>query len=124
MPRSWEPAGGESLGAPTQNDTPAGRLKSWYHNPGGITGAWAEQNTRASIFAALRRRETFATSGPRMVVRFYEVWNTRDYCGADAGGGGFPGNVIAAGGVPMGATMAKGTGSPTPMRLRQSASSG
>ena len=28
------------------DDTPAGRLKNWYHNPGGITGVWAEQNTR------------------------------------------------------------------------------
>ncbi len=95
------------------DDTPAGRLKSWYHNPGGLTGAWAEQNTRDSIFAALQRRETFATSGPRIAVRFYQVWNTNDYCGADAGGGAFPGNVIAAGGVPMGGTMAAGTGSPS-----------
>jgi hypothetical protein len=95
------------------DDTPEGRLKDWYHNPGGITGAWAEQNTRAAIFAALQRRETFATSGPRMVVRFYEVWSTTDYCGADGGGGGFPGNVIAAGGVPMGGTMKTGTGSPS-----------
>jgi hypothetical protein len=93
------------------DDTPAGRLKSWYHNPGGITGAWAEQNTRESIFAALQRRETFATSGPRMVVRFYEVGNTNDYCGVDGGGGGFPGNVITAGGVPMGGTMAAGSSS-------------
>jgi hypothetical protein len=91
------------------DDTPAGRLKSWYHNPGGITGAWAEQNTRDAIFAALQRRETFATSGPRMVVRFYEVGNTSDYCGVDGGGGGFPGNVIAAGGVPMGGSMAAGS---------------
>jgi hypothetical protein len=91
------------------DDTPAGRLKAWYHNPGGLTGAWAEQNTREAIFAALSRRETFATSGPRIVVRFYEVGSTADYCGADAGGGGFPGNVIAAGGVPMGGTMPAGS---------------
>ncbi|MGO9712260.1 MAG: DUF3604 domain-containing protein [Polyangiaceae bacterium] len=91
------------------DDTPAGRLAAWYHNPGGLTGAWAEQNTRDAIFAALQRRETFATSGPRIVVRFYEVGNTNDYCGVDGGGGGFPGNVIAAGGVPMGGTMAAGS---------------
>ena len=95
------------------DDTPAGRLKRWYHNPGGITGVWAEQNTRDRIFAALARRETFATSGPRIAVRFYEVWSAADFCGADAGGGSFPGNVIAAGGVPMGGTMASGSGSPT-----------
>jgi hypothetical protein len=39
-----------------------------------------------------------------------EVWNATDYCGAQ--GGGFPANIIAAGGVPMGGTMAAGTASP------------
>jgi hypothetical protein len=44
-------------------------------NPGGLTGIWAEQNTRESLFAALKRRETYATSGPRIVVRFEQVWS-------------------------------------------------
>jgi hypothetical protein len=40
-------------------------------NPGGLAVVWAEENSRDALFAGLRRRETFATSGTRPLVRFF-----------------------------------------------------
>jgi hypothetical protein len=84
--------------------TAASRMKNSpaAYNPGGLTAVWAEENTRASLFSALQRREVYATSGPRMVVRFYQTWDqTTNFC-ADPN---FPAQLLAAGAVPMGSTM-------------------
>jgi hypothetical protein len=53
---------------------------SGYHYWGasGIAGVWAEENTREAIYDALRRKETFATSGTRIKVRFFASYDLAD----------------------------------------------
>jgi hypothetical protein len=83
-------------------------------NPGGLAVIWATQNSRAALFDAMQRRETYATSGPRHIVRFFASWALPpDICL-------LPNRVEAAyaSGVPMGATLpAAGQGQIAPMFL-------
>lgn len=71
-----------------------GAYETW--SASGLTGVWAEENTREALYAALRRKEVFATSGPRIKIRLFAGY---DY-GEDDG--------LAdryAKGVPMGAEL-------------------
>jgi uncharacterized protein DUF3604 len=62
---------------------------------------WAEENTRDSIFEALKRKETYGTSGPRMKVRFFGGWNyPADACGKDFVDIGYKGGVPMGGDLP------------------------
>jgi hypothetical protein len=71
-----------------------GTLDVRLENPGGLTGVWAEENTRASLWDAMYRKETFGVSGPHIKVRFFGGWgynkdilNATDWVHQSYGGG-------------------------------------
>ena len=71
------------------------------NNPGGLAAVWARHNSREEVFDAIRRRETFATSGPRIPVRLFAGSQLpEDLCGD-------PDRISIAdeSGVPMGGTL-------------------
>jgi hypothetical protein len=70
----------------------------WETSASGYAAVWANENTRESIFDAMERRETYATTGPRMVVRFFGGF---DFEAADANNR-LPAKVGYSKGVPMG----------------------
>jgi hypothetical protein len=68
---------------------------------GGPSVVWAEENTRDSIFEALKRKETYGTSGPRLKVRFFGGWNyPAEACGKDFVEIGYKGGVPMGGDLP------------------------
>ena len=91
-----------------------------YNNPGGLIGVWAEENSRDSIFDALKRREVFGTSGPRIVPRFFAGWELPEGLCADTDRETRAYQL----GVPMGSDMPAGDGSPPRFLVAAAADAG
>ncbi len=88
-------------------------IKGWQQAAAGYAGVWATENTREAIFDAMKRKETYATTGPRMVVRFFGGW---DFTMDDAQSR-LPAGVGYAKGVPMGGDLRKGPSGKSPSFL-------
>ncbi|MBW8639394.1 DUF3604 domain-containing protein [Hoeflea sp. WL0058] len=73
-------------------------VKDWKLGASGLTAVWAPENTRASIWDAMKRKEVYGTTGSRMFVRFFGGW---EFTPEDALGRN-PGSVGYGKGVPMG----------------------
>lgn len=101
------------IGDPKARTGPAVPLNvTTYWSAAGLAGIWARENTRAELFDALRRRETFATSGPRIAVRLFAGF---DFSPADVEGDF--GRVGYAKGVPMGGELTAKAGAGSPVFL-------
>lgn len=73
----------------------------WSMVASGYQSVWATENTREALFDAMMRKETYATTGPRMMVRFFGGW---EFTEQDTRGR-LPANAGYLKGVPMGADL-------------------
>ncbi|MEN3976391.1 DUF3604 domain-containing protein [Emcibacter sp. SYSU 3D8] len=53
----------------------SGKYVDWQLGSSGLAAVWAPENTREALFAAMKRKEVYATSGSRIMVRFFGGWD-------------------------------------------------
>jgi hypothetical protein len=88
-------------------------VMDWQVSASGYAAVWASDNTRESIWDAMERRETYATTGPRMLVRFFGGWN---FQAADATNR-LPASIGYEKGVPMGGDLSAAPAGKSPSFL-------
>jgi hypothetical protein len=102
-------AGHGGAGRSNREEVPEGLPDNPTFSPGGLAVLWAEENSREALFRAMKRREAYGTSGPRITLRFF---GTREDASAACGKEDLAAWGYAAG-VPMGGTLSEGEGTPS-----------
>ncbi len=85
-------------------------ISVWQEQPAGMGAAWSRENTREAIWDALKRKEVYATTGDRPIVRVFAGW---DYAPADLDRPDFA-EYGYAGGVPMGGNLSNAPAGKSP----------
>ena len=109
----WGKYGTDSTPEGKDNIVIPPKSTGWDIGAAGLAGVWAEENTRESLFSAFQRKEVYATTGPRIRLRFFGGW---EFSSKDARNG----NMAAAGydrGVPMGGDLTEGPAGKAPAFL-------
>ena len=70
----YEPNPGRALHEARGNEKLGLGYKGWRYSSSGLTALWSTDNTRGALFDAMERREAYATTGPRIRVRFFGGW--------------------------------------------------
>lgn len=91
----------DAVTADRYNPEPRPIFPAWEMSASGLTGVWAEENTREAIFAALKRKEVYATTGTRIALRVFGGFR---FAAGDAEAGDIA-QIGYARGVPMGSDL-------------------
>jgi hypothetical protein len=111
---SAEPSAGRAEHPFIKNPAHPGLVvMGWETSASGYAGVWATDNTREALWDAMQRKETYATTGTRMIVRFFGGW---DFVANDANTRS-PAVVGYQKGVPMGGDLHKGPAGTAPTFL-------
>ena len=90
-----------------------GTLMGWQQVASGLAAVWATDNTREALFDAMERKEVYATTGSRMIVRFFGGW---EFSSEDANNR-LPADIGYRKGVPMGGDLTKAPSGKSPSFL-------
>jgi hypothetical protein len=115
-PNFWGKVSTDSIPENKRPDEPDGygdgkqSFNGWSMQAAGLAAVWSERNDRQSIIAAMKRRETYATTGPRIWLRAFAGW---DFSEGDLARNDFAAQGYARG-VPMGGELVKAPGGAAP----------